>query len=213
MERPNLIKHCTVGIYKSSKMSEITQLDVNDYVLSTWGEDIVTRCPGKNEVIRKLNVGVYNISCPADCTVSGKHWSVTGVKEYHLRKHLRLPKIKIDVPITILETIQAESIPALYPELTKGTVPRIENVDPSVLNVSPAKSVDWHATGSVLAWMLLLIVLLCGLGLGIYRYRATVCSWLTVCRKQNNVPVPQPYALVVPQPAQLEVSTAENNVV
>ena len=60
LKKKLLAEHCKVKVSRSKVESIINQIDINTYVLTTWGEKLVTRCPGQNEVEEQLAPGTYN---------------------------------------------------------------------------------------------------------------------------------------------------------
>ena len=193
-----LTRACTVRISTGVTTSLITQIDVNSYVLSTWGENIILRCPGKNEQIIPLSLGVCNITCPPDCTISGKHWTANGVKEFHLKKHITMKSITVDRNIKVLASIQPGNILKMYPGLHTGEVSTINNVNPALLTQDLDPKVDWKGNGSLLFWFILLLLLsIFVIVTVVYLYKKRSEKLLRCIRHSPQEIPPQPYTMLL----------------
>ena len=137
-----LFRACKMKIVSSDNKSVVTQVDINQYVLSTWGEMVTVRCPGKAEQATKLLPGVYNIACLPHCHIDGKFWAIHGTSEIHASRHIRLPPVTLNHDLEVFKEIALHNVPKLYPQLETDNDYVVKNVDPASLQMVP---VDYTA--------------------------------------------------------------------
>jgi hypothetical protein len=85
--RPDLVKQCKINVTHSALISHIITLKTSQYGLSTRGETLLVRCPGRPESHIKIKAGAKNVTCVEPCTILGAGWSLSCTDQSHV-KHL-----------------------------------------------------------------------------------------------------------------------------
>ena len=114
--RPELSQYCKLQVKKLDSQDLISQLNVNQYAVMSFGEKIVAHCAGKREKYYHLPKGTFNISCLSNCQISGPGWAFYCVDRLHLVKHYEAPQITIPAHFD-LKTISFKKLTSILPEM------------------------------------------------------------------------------------------------
>jgi len=96
-----LLDYCKVNVIKDNNVTKHFQFDVNTYIISTWGEQIILRCKGKPSQYFHVTHGVYNITCIAGCSFSGANWKVNCMYVFHMRKTIQQPTLSLPALVLV----------------------------------------------------------------------------------------------------------------
>ena len=150
----------------------------NQVVLSTWGEEIIERCPSKLEQRQILDAGVFDISWDGTCILYTKHWSIPGVVTKYIKKVITEGNwVSVNVSQFVLEpfrTIISKSNVHIPDQL--GHLSKIPLAD---LHMTPMPDIVWSNQNEFhYLWLLFIIVFII----------AGILIYLFVCRKRRNLP-------------------------
>jgi hypothetical protein len=189
---------CTVTVTKGINDSIIQELDINTYVLTTWGEDIMERCAGEIENRFKLKADTYIMTVRASCSISGENWTIQGITEQNIHKHVIKDLIIVPQNINITSVLSSEQIPELFIEHPDVELSVIPNV-PLDLKLPKTQPKHVHFISGHLSWATTaFVVLLIGIfiiAVGYYMYK-TKCHRSGDAVPNLYVPVPAPSASV-----------------
>ena len=134
--QPHLATSCKIKITKHVPHPEVTRLDINQFVFTTWGSQLITRCPGQPPIYNVLRPGAYNLSCNLPCSINSGAWSIKySLKQITITSHFNfssqlnatllennLPELKLSSKLTpITSSISQIVIPHLDPKFTLDT--------------------------------------------------------------------------------------------
>ena len=93
--QPVLAQACTVKITKHTPHPEVTRIDLNEFVFTTWGSQLISRCPGQPPNYITLGPGAYNLSCNLPCSINSGAWSIQCVDQKQLHRRYSLKQVSI----------------------------------------------------------------------------------------------------------------------
>ena len=211
-QQPNYTQHCRVNIYKDiSHDTEIYNLNVNTYIISTWGEQLKYHCDGVASKQIYVKPGVYNVTCQANCRLEGHKWHIRCLETVYVKQTLHFHKLNF-LPMNISSKINAEVLPKIYPRFKASKDTVVRNINPQTLITSlpDEKPFKWSEYGGFIAWFLAIsILILCITLLCIYLYKRFKLSKHILrlrgkCEQPPSAeqvapPLPLPEIPVVPQ--------------
>lgn len=83
---------CPAIIRKVKNQTIISTLGLNNYIVVTWGELVVTRCSGRPEMKSVLKRGIHHILLNHTCTLRGVSWKIEGVRTHIETLHVMSEK-------------------------------------------------------------------------------------------------------------------------
>ncbi len=195
-QKPN--DFCTFTLTKGNNDSIIQEVDINTYVLTTWGEDIMERCAGEVENKFKLKADTYILTVQASCSISGENWTIQGITEKNIHKHIVKALIIVPQNINITSVLSSEQISDLFIENPDVELSVIPNV-PLDLGLSRAEPKHLQFISGHLSWATTaFVVLLIGIfviAVGYYLYK-TKYQRSGDAVPNFYVPVPAPSASI-----------------
>ena len=93
--QPQLAPSCKIKVTKHVPHPEVTRLDINQFVFTTWGSQLITRCPGQPPQYNVLRPGAYNLSCNLPCSINSGAWSIKCVDQKQLHRRYSLKQVSI----------------------------------------------------------------------------------------------------------------------
>jgi hypothetical protein len=165
---------CTVTIIKGSQSTIITEIDINTYVVTTWGDTIIERCAGESERSTLLKANVYTLTVRPTCSIAGKDWEVKGITEKNLKQRLTQLPITMPVNINITYQIPSDALLNLFPGMSGAELMAVPNVPLDINNPVPGSRqlpsrVQTLARVMVAAILILTLTLLSAVGFYVYR--------------------------------------------
>ena len=103
---------CNIKLTRSpQRVSLVTPIDYNQAVLTSFGEELSERCPGKAPIKKRIEAGAHLISIQGHCVLHGRGWDLAGIRitEKHQRietDHLVIPFLNVSVRIPATLTFQ-----------------------------------------------------------------------------------------------------------
>jgi hypothetical protein len=138
----------------------ITQIDYitdNEYVITSWGEKLETRCTGKNAATISLARGVHDLVLSPSCSITSSSWTLSAISLHHL--HVEL----IDQQIPRTHSLNLSSLlhPSyIYrPESPLQPLARIEALPLDLLRAPLLKPIPWQQNTNTLQIILIVIIL------------------------------------------------------
>lgn len=116
-DRPSLIKKCKINIRDYSGEPIIKTIDLNQYAISSLGEAIVVRCPGRPEAHYKLPRGALNVTCVAPCTITGQGWTITCIDRLYLARRYVMPAVRVMAHFNFSVLITPEKLHTALPDM------------------------------------------------------------------------------------------------
>ena len=124
-----LMKTCKVEIKDYTGESVIKLVDINQYAIASFGENLVVRCPGETEQHFRMSKGTHNVTCLKPCTISSSGWTVTCIDRMHLARRYVMPKVEVTTNFNFSTNIVIEKLKVVLPELALKATPRILQTD------------------------------------------------------------------------------------
>jgi hypothetical protein len=188
---------CTVTITKGTNDSLITEVDLNKFVITTWGEAILERCAGEAENKFRLQADTYIMTVRATCSISGENWTVHGISEQNIEKHLVHTQIVIPPRINVTVVLPEEKIPELFinsPNAERTAIPNI----PLSLRFHKPQPDHVNKNSGHLLWATIALVLMIGACMiaMVYYVYTTKYRQLEDTILNPYVPVPTPLASI-----------------
>ncbi len=149
-------EYCTVQVTKGRNETEVQEVDVNTYVITTWGKSLIERCASQNEKAYELKPDTYIVTVKYTCSVMGQSWAIHGIKEENINKHIKLKQSDVPVTINITETLQIQKLPRLFHNVTSGVkMSAVDNVPLSLKLTDPYPDNWVNETGKChLSWVI-----------------------------------------------------------
>jgi hypothetical protein len=161
--------------------TQVFLLDDNDYVVSSFGETLTTRCVGKSAVQTSLPKGVHLLHVNHSCTIFGQEWSLSSIIQKSLRIHTVIHQLARSRPLNLSAILSP--IVASRPTGSTGSYPTLAAVEPLPLDVWMAPAIQaphWRTTTPTWIWVMLVFGILAAGLLAAYclfiRYR---CGMIT----------------------------------
>ena len=159
--RPQLMQYCTVDVRHKQPNTIIKSVNINEYLIATRGEMLVTRCPGLTEQHRQLNIGSYNLSCELPCSVSGEGWKINCVNQMSVEKTYKFPVVKITDNFHFTRNVPAERIQLNLPQLLPPNAPPALDIPvTSLLTTRSDRSQLTASTSHVMTFVNLTIIII-----------------------------------------------------
>ena len=119
----NSRSQCDIEITKTSGNTLIHEILPGEYIVITWGEEVVKRCIKEQPVSLTLVPGVYVIDIQNNCMFYGKNWNISPMLEFSGR--LSIMSLKVDIkPLKLKEVItEKHGITLLNQSEYKGLLP------------------------------------------------------------------------------------------
>ena len=145
--QPKLATSCKVKITKHIPHPEVTRLDINQYVFTTWGSQLITRCPGQPPIYNVLRPGAYNLSCNLPCSINSGAWSIKCVDQKQLHRRYSLKQITIPSHFNFSSQLNATLLENNLPDLklSSNLTPITSSISQIVLpHLNPKFTLDTH---------------------------------------------------------------------
>lgn len=190
-----LNKYCTVEVVKGTNTTQITEIDINTYVMTTWGEIIIERCAGVNEKSYMLSANTYILKVCSTCSISGHNWAIHGIEEENINKHIRQEIITLPSKLNITKSLNKADLPQLFLHADKNVeMSAIQNV-PIHLRSDLFRKGQLKQNKGHLTWIHLgvtmLIVLLSLTVVGYLAFKHVYCN-LKMLKQKYYIPTPAP---------------------
>lgn len=185
-------KYCTVTIEKLNNDTIINQVDINSYVVTTWGETIRERCAGKSEKLYSLKADTYMVNVGERCSIKGQGWTVSGIVEKNVKKHLTQKPINVTVSLNITR-LNFDPLPSFKVPNPLNHLAIVKNVpiDKNVLDI-PIKVRTYHQPVGVyvLTGVILLLIIACGMYLYyVHYYKPKYTGKQTIDQEIDMIPL------------------------
>ena len=163
--QPTLASSCNVKISKHTPHPEVTRLDINQFVFTTWGSQLVTRCPGQPPSYVTLGPGAYNLSCNSPCSINSGAWSINCIDQKQLHKRYSLKQLTVTAHFNFSTKFNATVLESHIPELklsskitpitTSISQIMLPHLDPPKISIE--KSID---VAGIISLCLILIIII-----------------------------------------------------
>lgn len=127
--RPDLIKTCKTTINDQAGQPLISPISLNQHALTTQGEVLTVRCPGKRETHLTLARGTYNITCTDQCTLQGSGYQITCVDRLFLTKSYVLPTVRITAHFEFTSKVDIKVLRLALPQLNQANIQPLTDLD------------------------------------------------------------------------------------
>ena len=190
--QPSLAKSCKIKISKHTPHPEVQRVDINEYVFTTWGSQLVTRCSGQPPNYATLGPGAYNLSCNLPCTINSGDWSIQCIDQKQLHRRYSLKQINITAHFNFSTRFNASmlehSLPAL--KLSSELTPITTSISQIVLpHLDPKFTIDKSIdVAGIISLVLIAIILIIILAL-IIRSRMMGSSLTRMARSHLHEPL------------------------
>ena len=115
--QPKLSASCTVTVTKHQPLPEVTTIDVNQFVFTTWGSQLVVRCPARPPQLINLKTGAYNLSCSQACIIDSGDWSLKCIDQKQLHRRYSMPLINITSHFNFATAFNKTTLETCLPDL------------------------------------------------------------------------------------------------
>lgn len=116
--RPRLIKTCKVAVKSFAGAPLIESVDVNQYLITSLGETLVIRCPGRAESHLQLPRGAHNVTCLSPCTITGQGWTITCINRLYLTRRYMMPVVQVTTLFNFSVTIETQQLHNVLPSFS-----------------------------------------------------------------------------------------------
>jgi hypothetical protein len=192
---PELRKTCIVTLIKGHNKTTITQVNLNEYIIVTWGEKYIERCSGLPEISNYLSTGVHLLTVNESCVLNGKSWAVRGVIQRQSHASIISQKVPDIDPVQLQIKIPASDVIALFKTNPLNALTEMEKVSLDKITLPPVMTNNWLPPSKHVNWIVLAIIIISCTGPGV--------AIIVVCRrkmkfcKQNKqtkrTPIRKPY--------------------
>jgi hypothetical protein len=151
---------CTVAISQQPQTLLFTVAD-NEYVISSFGESLTTRCVGRSAIHSWLTKGIHQLYVNHSCSIFGKGWSLTSIIQKSLKLHLITRQIPRPRPLNLSALLAPFMFRAAPPD-ADGSYPTLAAVDPLPLDVWTAPGLhppNWQTQTPLWVWVLVSLTL------------------------------------------------------
>jgi hypothetical protein len=159
---PLLMGKCTIDI-TSQPQTKIYVIHDNEYVISSFGESLTTRCLGRSAIHTTIAQGIHQVHVNNSCSIFGHGWSLSSILQKSLHLHLVSRRLWRPHPLNLSAILsplllraqgknRAPSTASLYPTLS--------SVDPLPLDVWTAPTlheIHWHKQTPLWVWVLVVL--------------------------------------------------------
>ena len=135
--RETLIKSCKVAISDYAGLPQVATMALNQYALSTQGEMLTVRCPGRPENHITLALGTYNITCLDHCTMQGNGYHITCVNRLFLAKRYTMAHVRATAHFNFSTAVKVDLLREALPQLEEIDTQPIRNLDIAMLMNPP----------------------------------------------------------------------------
>lgn len=115
--QPALSKTCKVKISKHTPHPEVKRIDINEFVFTTWGSQLISRCPGQPPNYITLRPGAYNLSCNMPCSINSGAWSIQCIDQRQLHRRYSLKQLTITSHFNFSTSFNATMLEQNLPDL------------------------------------------------------------------------------------------------
>ena len=153
-----LMDTCPTRITRGNA-SQIDYITDNEYIVSSWGEKLETRCTGKNAENLYLPRGVHNLIVSPKCSVTSASWTLSAISLHHLHVALITRELPRAQALNLSSLIHPSY--SLYtPESPLQSLARIESLPLELLRAPLLKEIPWQQNSNTLQTILIVLVLL-----------------------------------------------------
>jgi hypothetical protein len=92
--QPKLMTQCKMEAQDYAGEPLVATMDTNQYAVTTLGETLAVRCPGRTETHHELKSGTYNVTCLRPCRITGEGWSVECIDRLYLTRKYVMPEVR-----------------------------------------------------------------------------------------------------------------------
>lgn len=118
--RPQLVKTCAVKVHTSKSTPVISPIELNQFAVTSWGENLIIRCPGVKESHLYLPMGAHNITCLSPCTITAQAWSFQCLSRLYVSRRYSMPKVEITANFNFSTIIDARNLTISLPQLEQS---------------------------------------------------------------------------------------------
>ena len=150
---------CKIDI-STQTQTIIYPLQDNEYVVSSFGESLTTRCLGRSAIQTKIQQGIHQIHVNHSCSISGTGWLLSSILQKSLKVRLISRQLWRPRPMNLsailsplLHNNHSPAAIAGYP----GSYPALAALDPLPLDVWTAPLLHtphWHTQTPTWVWVL-----------------------------------------------------------
>ena len=143
--QPSLASTCKVKITKHIPHPEVKRIDINEYVFTTWGSQLITRCSGQPPKYTTLSPGAYNLSCNLPCSINSGAWSIKCIDQKQLHRRYSLKQINVTSHFNFSTNFNATILEHNLPELKLSSklTPITTSISQIILpHLSPKFTID-----------------------------------------------------------------------
>ena len=115
--RSDLVRTCRMRVSNTISTPVISNIALNQFAVTSWGETLIIRCPGLTETHINLKRGAYNLTCIKACTVTSQKWSLQCISKTYISRTYTMPEVKITAHLNLTHTLSAQSLLKAIPEL------------------------------------------------------------------------------------------------
>ena len=115
--RSDLVKTCKMRVSNIMSTPVISNIDLNQFAVTSWGETLIIRCPGLTETHINLKRGAYNLTCVKACTVTSQKWSLQCISRSYISRTYTMPEVKVTAHLNITHALSAQSLTKAIPQL------------------------------------------------------------------------------------------------
>ena len=176
--RPSLIKSCKASVKDYSGQPPISTLALNQYAISTHGETLTVRCPGRPESHMHLARGTYNVTCLDPCTLQGQGYLITCVDRLFLSRRYSMPTVRVTSHFNFSTAVNVHRLRIALPQLQNVAAQPIMDLDAHALifPVTPTSQPPIRSRPSILAIINLATLFFVMLALSIIYWRHRLCK-------------------------------------
>ena len=183
-----LMGKCKVELV-AQPQTRIYTLRDNEYVISSFGELLTTRCVGKSAIQTRLVQGIHQIHVNHSCSIFGQGWSLSSILQKSITTHLITQHLHRPHPMNLsalLSPLLALSTPTVFSD----SYPTLAGIEPLPLDVWTTPGLHaphWKPATPWWTWALLVLITLVVTCLATYclymRYRCDGLGRVLACWK------------------------------
>lgn len=152
-----LMELCAVKVEKGNQ-SRINHITSNEYVLSTWGEQVKLRCQGQPVEPIQFQRGVHRFNIQPHCNAYSQHWTIKGILMQNSSVVMKPKELPRSDPLRLPELFRT-TIDQYRPEKFLSDLRPVATIPLALLRRPEMTPIQWTAMTHVSIWTVITFML------------------------------------------------------